>query len=217
MRVRRALLYSQAERLGRAYIFDGMSNLKSLDEIEPVNTILSATRAFDNAVIAITLTASGTASFGDFEMLRFYNTQMRRNLIHLGMQQIGRNYFERTPIGRVNYFGGVEVFMGVQTAVNNHDAGLLLMIDNMCKFTRLQNVRDVLMQLCSRFKNNFQSVARRDLPGSIVMTKYNNKTYKIDDLDFSKKPRTTFTKGDREVSYIDYYREQYEINIRDAE
>lgn len=214
-KVRRALLYQESAKLGEAYIFDGMSDLKTLVEIEPHNTILSATRSFDNAVISIQLNNVGKAGFGTFEMIRFYNTQMRRNMIHLGMQQIGRNYYEKTPLGEVNYFGGVQVLQGFQTAINRHDAGLLLMVDNNCKFMRKQTALDALVELRSKSGPNFIAIARRELSGSIVMTKYNNKTYKVDDIDFHKNAGATFMRGDQEVSYADYYREQYNIEIRD--
>lgn len=212
--VRKALLYSESHKLGGAYIFDGMSDLKALHEIPPSNTFLSAVRQHDNMVIAITINFVGKVSFASPEMMRFYNTQMRRNLSHLGMQQIGRFFFETKPIGQVNYFGGVEIYQGIQTAINMHDGGLLLMMDNMCKFMRTQKAKDILLQIV-RKGGDFKSAARKQLPGTIVMTKYNNKTYKIDDIDFSKNPMCTFNRGDGEVSYADYYHSQYGITITD--
>lgn len=216
IRVRRALVYSEAGKLGRAYIFDGMSDLKTLDEVEPHNQTLSAVRATDNAVITMQLSHVGNVGYGSFEMLRFYNTQMRRNLLHLGMQQIGRNYFDRRPLGEVrNFYGGIEVLQGVQTAINNHDGGLLLMVDNNCKFMRKQNARDVLLQLNRDARSNFPILAKKELVGSIVMSKTNNKTYKIDDINFGANPTNTFTRGNEEISYIDYYKQQYGKEIRD--
>ena len=44
---------------------------------------------------------------------------------------------------------------------------------------------------------------------SVVLTRYNNKTYIVDDIDFTMNPLSTFrlTKADREISFIDYYRD----------
>lgn len=36
--------------------------------------------------------------------------------------------------------------------------------------------------------------------------RYNNKTYRIDDIDWDKNPRNTFTTPQGEVSFVDYYR-----------
>jgi hypothetical protein len=45
--------------------------------------------------------------------------------------------------------------------------------------------------------------------GCIVLTDYNNATYRVDDIDFSVNPRSTFEirkKGSvTKISYVDYY------------
>jgi aubergine-like protein len=39
-------------------------------------------------------------------------------------------------------------------------------------------------------------------------TRYNNKTYRIDDIDWSVKPTQAFQKRDgSEVTYVDYYKQ----------
>ena len=57
--------------------------------------------------------------------------------------------------------------------------------------------------------------ADKHLLGTSVLTRYNNKSYKIDELDFSASPKDTFQneRGD-EVSYMDYYKNQYGIQIQ---
>ncbi len=51
---------------------------------------------------------------------------------------------------------------------------------------------------------------------SVTTYRYNNKTYKIDDIDFNSSPKDTFVneKGET-ISFIDYYRNQYGITITD--
>lgn len=40
------------------------------------------------------------------------------------------------------------------------------------------------------------------------MTQYNNKTYRIDDIDTAKDPDSTFERrGKGSISFIDYYRQ----------
>jgi aubergine len=48
-----------------------------------------------------------------------------------------------------------------------------------------------------------------------VLTRYNNKTYRIDDIVFDQSPTSTFTQGDKQVSYVEYYKTQYNIDIKD--
>lgn len=57
--------------------------------------------------------------------------------------------------------------------------------------------------------------ADKHLLGTSVLTRYNNKSYKIDEMDFNASPKDTFTneKGES-MTYLDYYRNQYGITIR---
>ncbi|XP_078401913.1 piwi-like protein 4 isoform X2 [Cetorhinus maximus] len=53
-------------------------------------------------------------------------------------------------------------------------------------------------------------------PIQIPQHRYNNKTYRIDDIDWSVKPTNVFKKADgTEVTYVDYYSQQYDIPITD--
>lgn len=51
--------------------------------------------------------------------------------------------------------------------------------------------------------------------GQIVLTMYNNQTYRIDSIDFSKNPMSTFTKDGKEISYKKYYKDRYNLTIQD--
>lgn len=55
--------------------------------------------------------------------------------------------------------------------------------------------------------NGFQDECTRSLVGTIVLTRYNNKTYRIDDILWAKTPQHTFkTSSGSELSFVDYYR-----------
>lgn len=49
----------------------------------------------------------------------------------------------------------------------------------------------------------------------MVITRYNNKTYRVDDVAYDKKPSDSFERGETSESYIEYYKRQYNIEIRD--
>ena len=46
--------------------------------------------------------------------------------------------------------------------------------------------------------------------------RYNNKTYRIDDLDYTMSPESTFTlsSGDS-ITFVEYYKRQYNVTIID--
>lgn len=52
--------------------------------------------------------------------------------------------------------------------------------------------------------------------GIIVLTYYNNNTYRIEDIDFNANPSCTFNmKNGQVVSYQQYYKTKYDITITD--
>lgn len=55
--------------------------------------------------------------------------------------------------------------------------------------------------------NSFQDECTKQLVGSVVITRYNNRTYHVDDIDWNKTPRDRFTLASgEEVTFVDYYR-----------
>ena len=46
----------------------------------------------------------------------------------------------------------------------------------------------------------------RQIVGTVVLTRYNNKTYRVDDVDWGSTPKTTFQSHGTEISFIEYYK-----------
>jgi len=77
---------------------------------------------------------------------------------------------------------------------------------------RIDSVYDILME-CANSRNPRQEFQQRVI-GSIVMTSYNNKTYRVDDVDFTQKPDSSFTRRDgTEVTYRRYFEERYHLKV----
>lgn len=48
------------------------------------------------------------------------------------------------------------------------------------------------------------------------VARYNNASYKIDDIDWTMNPESTFTTASGEtISFVEYYKRQYQIEIQD--
>ena len=63
---------------------------------------------------------------------------------------------------------------------------------------------------------NLKEEMLKALMGAVVLTRYNNKTYRVDDIDWERNPTSTFTDDNgREKSFLNYYREKYNIVIED--
>ena len=50
-----------------------------------------------------------------------------------------------------------------------------------------------------------KAAALNNLLGAVVVTKYNNKTYKIDDIAWNLNPLCKFPFKGNEISYMEYY------------
>ncbi|RWS28421.1 piwi-like protein 1 [Leptotrombidium deliense] len=212
-KMRRAMIMDHKERFNTCFIFDGQSDIKSTEYLEGINEFMSVRRT-DNQPIRIIVRHTGEIGWGEQEMLRMFNTQMRRNLRHLKYLLIGRHLFQ--PSSRVNIpEHKLQLWQGLLTAVNRHDGGLLMVCDTVFKVIRSDTVYDMLMSILQRDRNTFKENARREISGNIVMTSYNNKTYRIDDIDFEKNPLYEFERRHGVISIKDYYKEQYNITIRD--
>lgn len=57
----------------------------------------------------------------------------------------------------------------------------------------------------------------KEIIGTSVLTRYNNKTYRIDDIAWDKTPKYVFSKGDQQISLIDYYKSNWNIEITDLQ
>lgn len=106
----------------------------------------------------------------------------------------------------------LQLWPGYYTSMRQHEKNILLNCDMKFKIMRIDNVYDMLLECQSaNVRQEFQS----KIIGSIVLTSYNNKTYRIDDVDFNSTPSSTFSKRDgSQISYIDYYKERYNIKIQ---
>ena len=221
--VRRRLVLKNRNLFADAYLFDGMSNLKSSTElavtdgenltvVPTVTTVRGPDGQDVDVTNTVTFKAVGTVSWGSFEMLRLYNTQMRRNMRHLGWLQVFRDYYNPHQTIALNNYR-LNIWCGISTAINEYNKGMLMVCDTISKVIRQETAFDRLVALGG--SSGFQENARKELTGSIVMTQYNNKSYRIDDIDFSKNPRQTFERRGVPISVADYLREQHQIVVQD--
>ena len=106
---------------------------------------------------------------------------------------------------------------GYVSAVDVFEGGLYLQVDVASRVLRTDTVLDMLNNLAKTKKPTLKEEAEKALLGQSVVTKYNNKNYKIDAIDYNDSPKGTFVKSDgTEMDYMTYYKRQYGITIKDA-
>lgn len=75
------------------------------------------------------------------------------------------------------------------------------------KLMRTETVLDILRRCHSENRDRYQQIFQQQVLGLIVLTRYNNKTYRIADVLWDVTPQATFETRNGPISYIDYYRQ----------
>ena len=132
----------------------------------------------------------------------------------LRYKEVNRKLFDISKLSRVD---SLEVWPGYATAFQQNGGLNLLTIDLVHKVCTNKLVLDVMNDIRYKFSHEFESKIREALVGSSVMTTYNREIYRIDDVDFEKNPKFEFTsrKDKKSISFVDYYKDKYEVQIRE--
>ncbi|XP_047185101.1 piwi-like protein 1 isoform X2 [Scophthalmus maximus] len=212
-RLRSALLFHHEETLGAARSFDG-AMLFLPQRLHNKETVLhSETRNGEKVQITVTLTNELPPTSP--MCIQFYNILFKRILRILNMQQIGRNYYNPKDSLSIPQHR-LTIWPGYTTTILEYESAIMMCIDVSHKVLRSETVLDFMVNLKQQCgEQRFPEICTKELVGLIVLTKYNNKTYRIDDFAWDKTPCNTFTRGDEEVSFKNYFKKQYNQDIAD--
>lgn len=168
-----------------------------------------------NSPVAVKLTFIKTPP--DSELMPFYNSLMHKVMNKLRFVIINRQHY--SPMHKIIIEQHrLEVWPGWVTSIQRLDGGIKLAVDASFRVLRLETVRDIMMEIKNRARGNLKEAFEQELVGAIIMTRYNNRAYRIDGIDLTKKPSDTFvlTKSDnRQVSYIEYMAQHWNVQVRD--
>ncbi|KAG7480651.1 hypothetical protein MATL_G00058540 [Megalops atlanticus] len=213
-RLRSALLFQHEETLGTARTFDGAILFLPI-RLHNTETVLhSETRHGEKVQITVTLTNELPPTSP--VCLQFYNIIFRRVLRMLNMQQIGRHYYNpNDPLNIPQH--RLTIWPGFTTTILQYESSIMLCTDVSHKVLRSETVLSLMSSLRQQCGDErFAEVCTKELVGLIVLTKYNNKTYRIDDIAWDHTPNNTFKRGDTEISFRNYYKTQYGLDITDG-
>ncbi|XP_069341252.1 piwi-like protein 2 isoform X2 [Eulemur rufifrons] len=147
----------------------------------------------------------------------FYNVVFRRVMKLLDMKLVGRNFYDPTS-AMVLQQHRLQIWPGYAASIRRTDGGLFLLADVSHKVIRNDSVLDVMHAMYHQNKENFQDECTKLLVGNIVITRYNNRTYRIDDVDWNKTPKDSFTMSDgKEITFLEYYSKNYGITVKDED
>ncbi|XP_039110938.1 piwi-like protein 4 [Hyaena hyaena] len=213
-RLRIALLYSHRELSNKAKAFDGVMLFLAQKLEGKVTELLSETHRGGTVKMTITLTRELPASSP--VCIQVFNIIFKKILKKLAMYQIGRNFYKPSELVEIPQHK-LSLWPGFAISVSQFESRLLFTADVSYKVLRNETVLEFMTDLCQETGMScFTQTCEKRLLGLIVLTRYNNKTYRIDDIDWSVKPTHTFQKQDgTETTYVDYYKQQYDITLSD--
>nr|QOW64977.1 hypothetical protein [Lymnaea stagnalis] len=211
-RLKMKLLSEHKDKFKTVNSFDG-NTLYLPYQLPDKETTVTSTRPTDGAIITIVVTF--VKAVPPEQCCHLYNVVFRRIMNILEMCQVGRYYYNpHTPASVPQH--KLEVWPGYITAIREHEGGLLLLLDASHRVLRTETVYDIMEKSLLTNPNGFREEIIKKVVGCTVLTRYNNKTYKVDDILWSKTPLDLFeckaTGGS--MSFDEYYRKQHNIVLK---
>ncbi|XP_026321629.1 piwi-like protein Ago3 [Hyposmocoma kahamanoa] len=177
---------------------------------------LVSTNPFDNSKVNITIVFRRTRRLS--EMVHIYNVLFKHIMKDLELIRFGRLHFNEHAAIQIPQHK-LEVWPGYVTAVDEYEGGLMLTLDSTHRVLRTQSVLSLIKETVQHQGANWKRALTDKLVGCSVMTTYNKKLLRVDSIDDTMTPRSTFEKNEKgqlvKISYIDYYKKNYGIDIMD--
>lgn len=118
----------------------------------------------------------------------------------MGFSLIGRNYY--SPINKIKFEDYLlEVWKGFSTSVVSTESGTMLLADTSSKVVRSETVLDRI-----KYHRYDKDRCLDEIINSIVLTRYNNKTYRISNISWSSGVND---KMDGTTTFLQYYQRNY--------
>ncbi|CAB3233985.1 unnamed protein product [Arctia plantaginis] len=177
---------------------------------------LVSTNPFDNSKVRINIVFRRTRRLS--EMIHIYNVIFKCIMKDLNLVRFGRDHFNEHAAVQIPQHK-LEVWPGYVTAVDEYEGGLMLTLDSTHRVLRTQSVLSFIKETVAAEGANWKRAIAERLVGCSVMTTYNKKLFRVDSVDDSMTPKSTFEKLENgkpvKISFIDYYKKNYGIEIRD--
>ncbi|XP_074419907.1 piwi-like protein 2 isoform X1 [Larus michahellis] len=210
-----AMLKQHRAVTGDVTAFDGTILYLPIMLPQPVS--LKAQRRSDGEEITITIQITKVLEPSSDLCIPFYNVVFRRVMRILDMNLVGRNFFEPAQATVIQHYR-LQIWPGYSVSIRKKDGGLFLLVDPIHKVIRSDSVLNFMHTIYKQSLSSFQDECTKQLVGNVVITRYNNRTYRVDDIDWNKTPRDSFTLlSGEEITFVEYYSKAYGITIRELD
>uniref|UniRef100_A0A336KW68 CSON000429 protein n=1 Tax=Culicoides sonorensis TaxID=179676 RepID=A0A336KW68_CULSO len=209
--IKKAVFRDNTTHITFGKIYDG-TNLYTTRKFDNDPYEIEGTRK-DGEKVKITIKfVKEVSSFQDLGIYQLLNSIKRRAIEGLKLQLVGRNFYDavaKIPIPNLR----LEIWPGYVTSIRQHDANLLMCCELDSKVMRMETLYEIYRG-CVKNHRDYKVAFYKEVIGRTVLTDYNNKTYRIDDVDYEQTPESTFETKAGPVSFKDYYLKRYNIRLR---
>ncbi|CAG9312433.1 unnamed protein product [Blepharisma stoltei] len=167
---------------------------------------------YDNTDYTITLQPVGRVESQE-ETRHFYNKFFNSVQGKLSLVMIGRKFYN--PDRAIDLpQHKMSIWPGYASSIGSYEGGVMINIDISHRCLRTITLYDQIMELRNKPNTDFRQAVMKLLIGAIVLTLYNKKNYRIDDIDWDSSPLSTFAdKAGGQCSYKEYYERRWQKPI----
>lgn len=212
--LRKRFIYEQKPVLG-GYLYDNGKILYLTQRI-PNDLLNVAVKDRDEKEYQMTVKWVAVVEMTTKESLQVLNVILRRSMDGLNLQLVNRNLFDAANKIDIREHN-IQLWPGYLTSIRQHEQDIMVCVDMTNKVMRTDTVYGLIKNIFRRGIEDFQTNCMNEVLGLTVLTDYNNRTYRIDDIDFVTNPASTFETKNGTTSFVEYYRQKYNITIRDLQ
>ena len=167
---------------------------------------------FDDVEYQITITPTGEL-VSPQEIKHFYNKFFNSVQGILKLVMIGRKFYNpEHPVELPQH--KLTIWPGYANSVGYYEEGCLLNIDISHRCLRTITVYEQIVELKKKNPHDFKQSVAKLLMGASVLTLYNKKCYKVDDIDWDMSPSSSFQKEGLATDFRKYYTARWGKEIK---
>ncbi|KAF0300728.1 Piwi-like protein Ago3 [Amphibalanus amphitrite] len=149
--------------------------------------------------------------------IHLLNICMKRIMGRLKLTEMRRSYFDSEAAVQIQKYR-MEVWPGYITAIHCFEGGIKLNVDVAHRVLHTSTAMDCIQDAFNTHRDRWLDAAIKTLVGSVVMTRYNKRTYRVDDIDYKRTPKDSFQLADgSKTTFIEYYKKNYLVDIKNPD
>ncbi|CAL8139170.1 unnamed protein product [Orchesella dallaii] len=206
--LRRKSLRQFEHVLGHVRSFDGMILFLPFILDEDV-TVLHGLHPVESTELTVHITFVKVKAMRD--AVPFFNILLRRIMVELKFVEL-RNEFYDLELVQILDKHRLQIWPGMSVTAEDQEAGLMINVDTCSRVLRTDTLYDYYMSVKAdpKMKQKFNDF----VINKIVLTKYNNTTYRIDDVAWDMTPESEFEHKNGPMTFKNYLKMQYNQTVQ---